>query len=167
MKENEQQRTLDLLQSIMEYELAGVVRYTHFSLVVTGTQRNFIVDFLKEQAAESLTHAQKVGEILVSVEGHPKPGIASVTDIDKYSIKNVLVASLAHVKIGKRGSPWLLSRGGNAIGSADLSAVIIILMTVISYSLHSAVKLLYFACSCIARIHVVYDFLNAIYANFY
>ncbi|BDA67662.1 Dps family ferritin [Calothrix sp. PCC 7716] len=96
MKENEQQRTLDLLQSIMEYELAGVVRYTHFSLVVTGTERNFIVDFLKEQAAESLTHAQKVGEILVSVEGHPKPGIAPVIDIDKYSIKDVLVASLAH-----------------------------------------------------------------------
>jgi bacterioferritin len=96
MKENCRQQTLSLLQSIMEYELAGVIRYTHFSLVVTGSDRNLIADFLKEQAIESLAHAQKVGEMLVSIAGQPKPGITSITDIDNYSTKSVLIASLAH-----------------------------------------------------------------------
>ncbi|MBF2065546.1 MAG: bacterioferritin [Calothrix sp. C42_A2020_038] len=96
MKENDQQQTLHLLQSIMEYELAGVIRYNHFCLVVKGANRNLIIDFLKEQAEESLAHARKVGEILVSLNGHPKPCIAPVKDIEQYSVKDILVASLAH-----------------------------------------------------------------------
>ena len=46
-----------ILNQIMEYELAGVVRYTHYSLMVVGPHRLPIVDFLKEQATESLQHA--------------------------------------------------------------------------------------------------------------
>ena len=38
---------ISLLNEIMEYELAGVVRYTHYSLMVTGPHRLPIVDFLK------------------------------------------------------------------------------------------------------------------------
>ena len=54
----------------MEYELAGVVRYTH-SLMVSGPYRLPIVTFLKEQATESLIHAQQAGELLVGLDGHP------------------------------------------------------------------------------------------------
>ena len=47
----------DILNEIMEYELAGVVRYTHSSMMVSGPYRLPIVTFLKEQAEESLrTH---------------------------------------------------------------------------------------------------------------
>ena len=42
-----------ILNEIMEYELAGVVRYTHYSLMITGPYRLPIVEFLKEQANES------------------------------------------------------------------------------------------------------------------
>ena len=52
-----------ILNEIMEYELSGVVRYTHSSLMVTGPHRLPIVDFLKEQASESLQHAQQAGEL--------------------------------------------------------------------------------------------------------
>ena len=55
----------------MEYELSGVVRYTHSSLMVTGPHRLPIVDFLKEQASESLQHAQQAGELLTGLDGHP------------------------------------------------------------------------------------------------
>ena len=51
-----------ILNEIMEYELAGVVRYTHSSMMVSGPYRIPIVTFLKEQAAESLLHAQLAGE---------------------------------------------------------------------------------------------------------
>ena len=43
-----------ILNEIMEYELAGVVRYTHSAMMVTGPYRIPIVAFLKEQATESL-----------------------------------------------------------------------------------------------------------------
>jgi bacterioferritin len=93
MKELDQQKTLDLLQNIMEYELAGVIRYTYYSLVVTGSNRTAIVDFIKEQAEESLTHAQRVGEILVSLKGNPKPGSTDIEEIEEKSVKNILIAS--------------------------------------------------------------------------
>jgi bacterioferritin len=96
MKEFDQQKTLDLLQNIMEYELAGVIRYTYYSLVVTGSNRTAIVDFIKEQAEESLTHAQRVGEILVSLKGNPKPRSTEIEEIEEKSVKNILIASQNH-----------------------------------------------------------------------
>ena len=55
-------KVCDILNEIMEYELAGVVRYTHSSMMVSGPYRLPIVRFLKEQATESLLHAQLAGE---------------------------------------------------------------------------------------------------------
>ena len=75
----------DLLNEIMEYELAGVVRYTHYSLMVTGPHRLPIVDFLKEQANESLMHAQQAGEILTGLDGHPSQKIAVIEDCLLYT----------------------------------------------------------------------------------
>ena len=57
-----------ILNKIMEYELAGVVRYTHSALMVTGPYRLPIVEFLKEQANESLMHAQQAGELLTGLD---------------------------------------------------------------------------------------------------
>ena len=39
-----------------------MVRYTHYALMVTGPNRLPIVEFMKAQATESLTHAQQVGD---------------------------------------------------------------------------------------------------------
>ena len=52
-------KVIRILNEIMEYELAGVVRYTHYSLMVVGPHRLPIVEFLKDQANESLLHAQQ------------------------------------------------------------------------------------------------------------
>ena len=59
MKEINSKEVCDIFKEIIEYELAGVVRYTHSSLMVTGPYRIPIVTFLKEQAAESMIHAQQ------------------------------------------------------------------------------------------------------------
>ena len=80
----------DLLNEIMEYELAGVVRYTHYSLMVTGPHRLPIVDFLKEQANESLMHAQQAGEILTGLDGHPSQKIAVIEETHNHSIRDIL-----------------------------------------------------------------------------
>ena len=87
---------ISLLNEIMEYELAGVVRYTHYSLMVTGPHRLPIVDFLKEQANESLVHAQQAGELLTGLDGHPSQKIAEIVETNNHSIKDILQESLAH-----------------------------------------------------------------------
>ena len=86
----------EILNEIMEYELAGVVRYTHYSLMVTGPYRLPIVEFLKEQANESLMHAQQAGELLTGLDGHPSQKIAKIEETHKHSIKDILEESLAH-----------------------------------------------------------------------
>ena len=90
------QKVNDLLNEIMEYELAGVVRYTHYSLMITGPYRLPIVDFLKEQANESLQHAQQAGELLTGLDGHPSQKIANIYETNDHSIKGILEESLTH-----------------------------------------------------------------------
>ena len=90
------QKVNEVLNDIMEYELAGVVRYTHYSLMVTGPYRLPIVEFLKEQANESLIHAQQAGELLTGLDGHPSQKIAEIVETNNHSIKDILEESLAH-----------------------------------------------------------------------
>ena len=87
---------ISLLNEIMEYELAGVVRYTHYSLMVTGPHRLPIVDFLKDQASESLVHAQQAGEVLTGLDGHPSQKIAAIEETHNHSIRDILEESLEH-----------------------------------------------------------------------
>ena len=89
-------RVIGILNEIMEYELAGVVRYTHYSLMVVGPHRLPIVQFLKDQANESLLHAQQAGELLTGLEGHPSQKIAEIVETNNHSIKDILQESLAH-----------------------------------------------------------------------
>ena len=85
-----------ILNQIMEFELAGVVRYTHSSLMITGPYRLPIVEFLKEQANVSLMHAQQAGELLTGLDGHPSQKIASIVETNDHSIQGILEESLAH-----------------------------------------------------------------------
>jgi bacterioferritin len=96
MKDLNLDKATKTLCSIMEYELAGVVRYTHYALMVTGPNRIPIVQFLKEQANESLLHAQQAGEILTGLGGHPSLKIASIEESHKHSIYDILVESSNH-----------------------------------------------------------------------
>ena len=76
MKSLNENEVCNILNEIMEYELAGVVRYTHSSLMVSGPNRIPIVEFLQAQATESLLHAQQAGELITGLDGHPSQKIA-------------------------------------------------------------------------------------------
>jgi bacterioferritin len=71
MAELDTPRVLTLLNRILEQELAGVIRYTHYSLLVYGYNRIPIIGWLREQADESLGHAQRAGE-MVSATRQPQ-----------------------------------------------------------------------------------------------
>ncbi|MDH5493997.1 MAG: ferritin-like domain-containing protein [Myxococcales bacterium] len=89
-------KTVALLNRIMEAELSGVVRYTHYSLMVTGPYRIPIVQFLQGQAAESLLHAQEAGELLTGLEGHPSLRIEPIEESGDHDVRAVLAESLEH-----------------------------------------------------------------------
>ena len=87
---------VDALNHIMESELAGVVRYTHYSLMVFGVDRIPIVDYLRAQAAESLTHAQQAGEFVTHLGEHPSLSIGPLLETEKHDIGDILKESLEH-----------------------------------------------------------------------
>ena len=96
LKELNKEKVCDVLNQIMEFELAGVVRYTHSSLMVVGPHRIPIVQFLQEQASESLTHAQTAGEFFTGLDGHPSQKISKILETNDHSIKGILEESLEH-----------------------------------------------------------------------
>lgn len=85
-----------ILNEILEAELSGVVRYTHYSLMIIGPNRIPLVAFMKAQAAESLLHAEQVGEILTGLGGHPSLRITPIEETHRHSIHDILKESLAH-----------------------------------------------------------------------
>ena len=96
MRELDIQKTIDILNVIMEYELAGVVRYTHYALMVTGPYRQPIVTFLNAQADESLMHARQAGELITGLEGHPSMMITPIEETHQHDLRTILTESLAH-----------------------------------------------------------------------
>ena len=57
-------KIIEKLSEIFDLELSGVIRYTHYSLMIFGANRLPLVEFFKAQATESLTHANLAGEHL-------------------------------------------------------------------------------------------------------
>ena len=86
MKELEKEKAIMILNNIMELELSGVVRYTHYSLMVYGYNRIPIVDWLKENAQEGLEHAGKAGEMVTMLGGHPSLKIGALLETEKHDI---------------------------------------------------------------------------------
>ena len=90
------EKVIETLNKILEHELAGVVRYSHYSLMVFGPNRIPICSWLRSQATESLAHADEVGELITSLDGHPSLKIGNLLETHKHSIKDILEESLAH-----------------------------------------------------------------------
>lgn len=98
-----------ILNAILEAELAGVVRYTHYSFMVFGYNRIPIVSWLREQAAESQTHAQEAGEMITHLGGHPSLGIGKLLESQNHDIGAILRESLEHETAGLNLYKKLLS----------------------------------------------------------
>ena len=96
MNELDKAKAIKLLNRVLESELAGVVRYTHYSLMVFGHNRIPIVKWLQEQAAEGLAHAQRAGEMVTLLGGHPSLGIGALLESHKHAVDDILRESKAH-----------------------------------------------------------------------
>ena len=94
MGDLDKESVVGLLNRILEAELAGVVRYTHYSFLVFGYNRIPIVSWLREQAAESLLHAQQAGEMITHLGAYPSLAIGPLLDSHQHDIGAILRESL-------------------------------------------------------------------------
>lgn len=104
----EQKPVIEKLNKIMELELAGVVRYTHYALMVYGFNRIPIVDWMQKNANESLLHAHKAGEMVTLLGGHPSLGIGPLLETHQHDIGDILRESLQHEAVAKNAYYELL-----------------------------------------------------------
>jgi len=102
------EKVIEILNQLLEREYAGVVKYSHFSLMVFGYNRIPIVKWLREQAAESLGHAEAIGEQITTLGGHPSLKISKLLETHKHSIADILGESLEHEREQVGGLKQLL-----------------------------------------------------------
>lgn len=91
-----QSTAIAALNHIMELELSGVVKYTHYALMVFGYNRIPIVSWLKGNASESLDHAHKAGELVTLLGGHPSLKIGALLETEQHDLGDILRESLTH-----------------------------------------------------------------------
>jgi bacterioferritin len=94
LSEIDKEQVVDLLNRILEQELAGVIRYTHYSFLVFGYSRIPIVSWLREQADESLLHAQQAGELITLMGAYPSLAIGPLLDSHQHDIGTMMRESL-------------------------------------------------------------------------
>ena len=102
-------KIIEALNKILELELAGVVRYTHYALMVYGYSRIPIISWLRSQATESLDHANRAGELITNLGGHPSLAIGPLLETHNHDIGNILRESLEHEKISLNSYKELLT----------------------------------------------------------
>jgi len=89
-------KIIDLLSKIYDLELNGIIRYTHYSLMIFGPNRLPLIDFFRAQASESLVHANLAGEHITGLDGHPPLNINNIQETHKHDIVDILNESLNH-----------------------------------------------------------------------
>ena len=87
------------LNRILELELAGVVCYTHYALMVYGYNRIPIIAWMRDQAVQSLGHAQEAGELITHFGGHPSLAIGPLLETHQHNIADILRESLSHERV--------------------------------------------------------------------
>lgn len=98
MNDQISQDVLDVLNDILKYELSGVIRYTHYALMIVGRDRLTLKKFFEEQANESLSHAQQAGDIMTGLGGHPSLEISIIDETNQHAAIKLLKESADHEK---------------------------------------------------------------------
>ena len=100
IKKLDQKAVIDTLNAILELELAGVVRFNHYALMVFGHARIPIVAWLRTEATEAMGHAQKIGEWITALGDHPSLKIGPLLETHRHAIDDILKEVLDHESEG-------------------------------------------------------------------
>jgi len=93
-------KVIETLNRILETELAGVVRYTHYSFMIFGHSRIPIGSWMRDQAREGMSHAEEAGEYITTLGGHPSLKIGQLLETFQHDIDHILREAVHHEKEG-------------------------------------------------------------------
>lgn len=98
--ELDQDEAIEVLNAIVEVELAGAVRYTQYSLMVFGHARIPIMDWMRSQSDEALMHAAAAGEEVTSLGGRVSLGIGELVGTHHDTVDEMMEEMLIHERHG-------------------------------------------------------------------
>lgn len=105
-----EKEAIGILNEILELELAGVVRYLHYSLMIFGHARIPIVAWMRQQANEAMNHAAQAGEYITTLGGHPSLRIGKLLETHRHDIDEILKETIEHELEGVQIYRRLLSQ---------------------------------------------------------
>ena len=100
---------VEQLDRILQMELSSVVYYTHYSFMVYGHARIPITSWLRDNATESLTHAQEAGEMIMRLHKRPALGIAPLPNTRHNTIDEIITEAVQREEAGVELYRGLLS----------------------------------------------------------
>jgi len=109
------------LNAALERELTEVVRYMHQSFWVKGRNARRMRAFFREQSAESMEHATRLGEEIVALGGRPVVKILEIYEPKPMGDKAMLLECIEHEQVACDGYQKLLPL---VKGKAKLTRVI-------------------------------------------
>ena len=93
-KNDSNSELIKALDSILEAELSGVVRYLHYSFMIFGPNRIPITKWFRDHANEGIMHAVTIGEKITALGGHPSVKVTAVPETNKHTVLEILEESL-------------------------------------------------------------------------
>jgi bacterioferritin len=93
---SEYKQIIEVLNEIFQNEMAGIIRYLHYSFMIMGHNRIPIQAWFRAQANESMTHSVTIGEKITSLGGHPPVVSAKVEESNVHDVNRILKESLVH-----------------------------------------------------------------------
>jgi bacterioferritin len=121
MSEKVPSQIVKCLEEIFEAEMAGIMRYMHYSFMIMGHNRIPIQKWFRDQATESMTHAVVIGEKITSLGGHPPMVSPKVEETHQHSVDAILRESLRHEEAGLLLYKKLVSIAGDDIALEELA----------------------------------------------
>ena len=94
MKTFDLSNVVTLLNRLLESRLLGVTRYTHYALMVSGTERITMANLFTAQASECLSQAQSIGKVLIALNERPSLNPQSFNEPSGQSLREMLLRSL-------------------------------------------------------------------------
>jgi bacterioferritin len=91
---------VEQLNRSLRMELAAFIYYTHYSFMIYGHARIPITSWLRDNATESLGHAQEVGQMIMRLHKRPALGIAALPATQHNTIHEILAESIQREEAG-------------------------------------------------------------------
>ncbi|MBC7690260.1 MAG: ferritin-like domain-containing protein [Methylotenera sp.] len=85
---------LACLSKCFQSEMAGIMRYLHYSFMIMGHNRIPIQKWFRDQATESTDHAVIIGEKITSLGGHPPMISSTIEETHQHNVHTILIESL-------------------------------------------------------------------------